>query len=160
MWLGGHGCLVLRPVYQVIRHDSLGADALDFWLGTWAVSWSGGGRGTNTVRRILDDRVIEESFEGHGPDGSLRGRSLSVCDMDGRWWQTWVDSTGAYLDLAGVEVDGRLAFQRTATVDGVTQTQRMVWLDVTTDSFRWQWQRSDDAGASWTILWEIAYRRP
>ena len=71
-----------------------------------------------------------------------------------------VDSTGAYLDLTGVEVDGRLAFQRTATVDGVTQTQRMVWLDVTTDSFRWQWQRSDDAGASWTLLWEIAYRRP
>src|SRR5687767_163727 len=42
--------------------DPLGPDALDFWLGTWRLSWAGGGLGTNTIRRILDDRVIEETF--------------------------------------------------------------------------------------------------
>ncbi len=41
--------------------DPLGPDALDFWLGTWDVTWAGGGHGTNTIRRILDDRVIEEA---------------------------------------------------------------------------------------------------
>jgi hypothetical protein len=75
--------------------DPLGADALDFWLGSWAVSWAGGGHGTNTIRRILDDRVIEESFDGTDAESSLKGRSLSVRDaVDGRWRQTWVDSTG------------------------------------------------------------------
>lgn len=90
--------------------DPLGAEALDFWLGSWAVSWAGGGHGTNTIRRILDDRVIEESFDGNDAASSLKGRSLSVRDAaDGRWRQTWVDSTGAFLDLVGVEVDGPLA---------------------------------------------------
>lgn len=140
--------------------DPLGADALDFWLGSWVVSWADGGHGTNTIRRIIDDRVIEESFEGSDADSSLNGRSLSVRDAaDGRWRQTWVDSTGAYLDLVGVEVDGRISFQRETTVDGVAATQRMVWLDVTPDSFRWQWQRSGDGGATWEIAWEIVYRR-
>jgi hypothetical protein len=35
----------------------------------------------------------------------------------------------------------------------------MVWLDVTADAFRWQWQRSADGGSSWDVVWEIDYRR-
>ncbi len=140
--------------------DALGEDALDFWLGRWTVSWTGGGHGTNTIRRILDGRVLEESFDGRDDSSHLIGRSLSVRDAaDGRWRQTWVDSTGAYLDLAGVAIDGRIAFQRETIVNGVEVMQRMVWLDVTTDAFRWQWQRSQDGGASWDVAWEIAYQR-
>ncbi len=126
--------------------DPLGPDALDFWLGTWLLSWTGGGRGSNTIRRILDDRVIEESFLGGDPDGSLAGRSLSVRDAaDGRWRQTWVDSTGAYLVFVGVAVDGRIAFQRETVLDGVPTVQRIVWLDVGTDTLRWEWQHSATA---------------
>lgn len=140
--------------------DPLGPHALDFWLGSWVVSWAGGGRGTNTIRRILDDRAIEESFDAGDAESSLKGRSLSVHDAaDGRWRQTWVDSTGAYLDFIGVEVDGRIAFQRDAVIDGVAIAQRMVWLDVAAGSLRWQWQRSHDDGATWDVVWEIDYRR-
>jgi hypothetical protein len=149
-----------KPADRPAIADPLGADALDFWLGSWVVSWAGGGHGTNTIRRILDDRAIEESFDGSDADGSLKGRSLSVRDAaDGRWRQTWVDSTGAYLDFAGVAVGGRLGFQREAIVRSVEVVQRMIWLDVTTDAFRWQWQRSGDRGASWEVAWEIDYRR-
>lgn len=145
---------------RLVVADPLGADALDFWLGSWVVTWVGGGHGTNTIRRILDDRAIEESFDGSDADTSLRGRSLSVRDAaDGRWRQAWVDSTGAYLDFAGVEVDGRIGFQREATVGGVAVLQRMVWLDVTAGAFRWQWQRSGDDGATFEVVWEIDYRR-
>jgi hypothetical protein len=35
----------------------------------------------------------------------------------------------------------------------------MVWLDVTNDSFRWEWQRSTNSGVSWTVLWPLDYRR-
>jgi hypothetical protein len=35
----------------------------------------------------------------------------------------------------------------------------MVWLDVRDDSFRWEWQRSTDDGATWQVTWELAYRR-
>jgi len=116
--------------------------------------------GTNTIGRVLDDRVIEESFDGSDAEGSLEGRSLSVMDTaNGGWRQTWVDSNGTYLDFVGVEVDGRLAFQRHSIVDGAAVIQRMVWLDVTPLSCRWQWQRSNDGGASWEVAWEIHYRR-
>jgi len=140
--------------------DPLDADALDFWLGRWVVSWSGGGEGTNTIRRILGERVIEESFEGRDTENVLLGRSLSVRDeAEGRWRQTWVDSTGAYLDLVGLEVDGRIAFQRKTSIGGELVIQRMVWLDVTAETLRWQWQRSKDSGGTWEVAWEIDYRR-
>lgn len=134
----------------------LGPDALDFWIGDWTVLWPGG-RGTNHVRRILDDHVVEEVFECHGEDGSLSGRSHSVLDAaDGRWKQTWVDSSGAYLDFVGISVDGRISFQRSG---GDDRLQRMVWLDVRDDSFRWEWQRSTDRGMTWELSWALAYQR-
>jgi hypothetical protein len=149
-----------RAAVDPATDDPLGPDALDFWLGTWLLSWTGGGRGSNTIRRILDDRVIEESFLGGDPDGSLAGRSLSVRDAaDGRWRQTWVDSTGACLVLVGVAVDGRIAFQRETVLGGVPIVQRMVWLDVDADTLRWEWQRSGDGGTTWEVAWAIDYRR-
>lgn len=142
------------------QDDPLGPDALDFWLGSWDLSWADGGAGTNLISRILDGQVIEESFDGRDADSALLGRSLSVRDAaDGQWRQTWVDSTGAYLDFVGAEVDGRISFRRQATVRGVAVVQRMVWLDVTPDALRWQWQRSRDGGSTWDVVWEIAYRR-
>lgn len=136
----------------------LGPDALDFWIGDWTVSWPGG-TGSNRIHRILDGKVVEEVFECHEPDGSLYGRSVSVLDAaDGRWKQTWVDSSGAYLDFVGVVADGRISFQRSAADDHKV-LQRMVWLDVRADSLRWEWQRSTDEGASWLVSWALTYER-
>ena len=136
----------------------LGPDALDFWIGDWTVSWPGG-TGSNRIHRILDGKVVEEVFECHEPDGSLHGRSVSVLDAaDGRWKQTWVDSSGAYLDFVGVVADGRISFQRSAS-DDHNVLQRMVWLDVRADSLRWEWQRSTDEGASWLVSWALTYER-
>ena len=141
-----------------MHEDVLGPGALDFWLGRWSVSWTGGGTGTNTIQRILGGRVIEERFDGRDPSGDLAGRSLSVMDAsDGQWRQTWVDSTGAYLDFVGTAVDGVIAFQRTAA--GGSPLQRMRWLDIASDGLTWQWERSLDGGASWELLWAITYRR-
>lgn len=140
--------------------DPLGPDALDFWLGTWDLTWADGGRGQNTIRRILDDRVVEESFVDHATENALLGRSLSVQDAaDGRWRQVWVDSTGGWIELVGVEVDGRISFQREFVREGIAAIQRMVWLDVTEGSLRWEWQRSRDGGTTWDVLWAIDYRR-
>lgn len=140
--------------------DPLGPDALDFWLGEWDLKWDDDGRGTNRIERTVGDRVIQETFEGHGPRGTLHGFSVSIREgTDGPWRQAWVDSTGGYLDLIGFEVDGRISFQRTSLEGGVSVTQRMVWLDVTPASLRWEWQRSTDGADSWETTWSIAYRR-
>jgi hypothetical protein len=137
----------------------LGPDALDFWLGNWTVSWPGGS-GTNSIRRILDGNVIHEVFECRSGDQVLSGRSYSVLDQaDGRWKQTWVDSSGAYLDFIAVPAEWRISFQRPALIDGRAALQRMVWLDVRDDSFRWEWQRSFDDGVTWEVSWPLDYQR-
>lgn len=140
---------------------ALGPEALDFWLGDWELAWAGGGHGTNTIVRGVGGRVIVETFHGDDADGtSLDGLSVSVFEGDaGPWRQTWVDSNGTYLDLVGVEVDGRISFGRTFVEGGQTVLQRMVWLDVTADALRWEWQRSDDGGTTWSTRWAIDYRR-
>ena len=140
---------------------TFGPADLDFWIGVWDLSWPGGGRGTNRLGRILDDRVILEEFEGSDMESTLSGMSLSVYDEADRVWrQTWVDSTGSYLDLVGeAAVDGRLAFARTRLEGGIAVRYRMVWLDVTPDAFRWEWQRSVDGGLSWEVRWAIRYAR-
>jgi hypothetical protein len=141
-------------------HDPLGPDALDFWLGDWELSWGEAGHGTNRIERAVGGRVVVETFEGHGPRGTLHGMSVSVREGDaGPWRQTWVDSSGGYLDLLGVEVDGRISFQRSAVEEGRETLQRMVWLDVAADSLRWEWQRSTDGGTTWEVSWPIDYRR-
>ena len=139
--------------------DPLGPAALDFWLGDWDVSWGRGG-GRNRLTRVVGGRGILERFDGRGPRGRLRGMSLSIRDTDdGRWRQTWIDSSGSYLDFEGVEVDGRIAFEREALEDGQPVRRRMVWTDVSTDALTWRWQASTDGGANWTDAWVIDYRR-
>ncbi|HZM72966.1 MAG TPA: hypothetical protein VFC71_06285 [Candidatus Polarisedimenticolia bacterium] len=144
--------------------DPLGDDALDFWLGDWDVSWDtsvGRGVGRNRLTKVVGRRGVLERFEGVGPRGRrLHGMSLSIRDTaDGRWRQTWIDSSGSYLDLVGAEVDRRISFEREAVEDGKPVRYRMTWTDVTDDSLTWHWQRTSDHGATWSDLWTIDYRR-
>ena len=135
---------------------------MDFWLGEWDAHYTQNGaaaRSRNRITRTLDGCVIHEEFSG-APASTLEGRSWSVFDRVARQWkQTWVDNSGAYLDFTGGIVDGNRVFARQFQRDGKTIHQRMVFRDVAADRFKWLWQRSDDAGASWTTTWEIDYRR-
>jgi len=133
---------------------------LDFWIGAWAARWGENGRGTNRISRILNGRVVFEEFEGAGRQDRLVGRSFSVYDADRRLWrQTWVDDQGSYLDFSGERVDDWFAFHRRSPEVGPANEQRMVFRDIAADSFRWTWEASEDGGASWSVRWEIDYRR-
>ena len=104
--------------------------------------------------------MIREEFSGGGANGHLDGLSLSVFDPARRLWrQTWVDDQGGYLDLVGDVVEGCFAFRRDAPEDGPATRQRMVFRDVAPASFRWTWEISEDAGATWDVRWDIAYTR-
>src|SRR4051812_38597367 len=81
----------------------------DFWIGDWDAYYQGPGgaklKASNSVKRTLDGCVVEENFvddPGSNPSSQLKGHSLSTFDRQSkRWKQTWVDSTGAYLDFTG-----------------------------------------------------------
>jgi hypothetical protein len=125
------------------------AKQFDFWVGEWEVTWDGG-RGKNTIRKILDDRVIEESFDGT-PSIPLVGRSLTVHnDQYGRWDQTWVDNQGSYLMFMGEwdDVDERMVLERDDMVGGKHIKQRMVFHNITHDALDWNWDHYQRMGDS------------
>ncbi len=140
------------------------ATHLDFWLGTWDLTWTADdgsdGHGVNTITRTLGDCVIREVFAG---DDGFAGESVSVYNpRTEQWRQTWVDNQGGYLLFTGSpDADGTMEL-RTAPFtnpQGNEQVNRMIWLNVTDDSFDWHWQNSTDDGQTWNDLWVIRYAR-
>jgi len=128
----------------------------DFWLGEWECTWGEDGRGTNHVLRIMDKKIIQENFS--SPD--LEGMSVSSYDRErGIWCQTWVDNSGGYLDFTGKFDDSRMILSRDAVVRGEACKQRMVWHNIEADQFDWNWERSDDGGTTWRVIWQIRYKR-
>jgi len=55
--------------------------------------------------------------------------------------------------------DGKMILSRDAIVKGQACKQRMVWYDIRGDTLEWNWERSDDDGDTWRVLWQIHYRR-
>jgi len=134
------------------------AAQFDFWLGEWDASWGENLHGVNRITRRWD-RVVVEEFDGR-PGMPLEGHSVSAYDATAKQWkQTWVDNTGSYLDFAGGFKDGRMILARAFQKDGKTIQQRMVYFDITPDSFKWNWERSLDEGKTWQAMWEIVYTR-
>ncbi len=139
----------------------------DFWVGDWTLSWPASkstgmkaGHGTNSIKAALDDCVVMENFDGT-PSIPLQGKSVSTFNLrKQKWQQTWVDNEGSYLDFVGEFSDGQMIFTREATArDGKQFLQRMVWKNITPDALDWSWERSDDGGKTWKVLWPIHYVR-
>jgi Protein of unknown function (DUF1579) len=134
------------------------ARQFDFWIGEWDLTWEGGGTGTDVVRATLDDFVIVQEFDGSNP--SLRGMSVSAYDARrGKWQQTWVDNQGSYLTLFGGMQDGKMVLAMERELDGKQLIYRMVYYNIAGDHFDWDWERSEDAGHAWELLWRIHYQR-
>src|SRR5947209_4919758 len=125
---------------QAISHPATGERQFDFWIGDWDLTWGEGQRGTNSVKAILDGRVVMEEFDS-GPEESFRGISVSVYNTHtGTWHQTWVDNQGSYLDFTGGFSNGVMELSREMSIpakEGEPSRiimQRMVWHDITAES--------------------------
>jgi hypothetical protein len=135
------------------------ARQFDFWVGEWDLSWGETGKGSNTIRPVLDGCVILEQFDGT-PAIKLQGWSVSSYNQAaGKWKQTWVDNQGGYLDFTGSYHDGEMALSRETVIEGEDALQRMVWYNITQDELDWRWERSFDEGKTWEVNWRIHYRR-
>ena len=143
--------------------DTPESHQLDFWLGTWDLTYTQNGqqaKSHNHISKILDGCVVLEEFSG-APGVALEGRSVSMFDRaTRRWKQTWVDNSGSYLDFEGeAAAGGGMVFAREFTRNGQRVMQRMVFDEVKPDSLHWRWERSLDGGATWSTQWDIRYER-
>jgi hypothetical protein len=135
------------------------AHQFDFWIGDWNLTWGDDQHGVNRIRSILDGKVIQENFESYGPD-KLIGLSVSVYNpIDHQWRQTWVDNQNGYLNFVGEMQGDKMILQRHAVVEGLPVIQRMVWYNIEADRFDWNWERSNDDGQTWKVIWKIDYER-
>lgn len=139
----------------------------DFWVGEWELSWTDNegkeGKGINVIEKILDGKVIQEHFEStEGKQKGYKGTSVSVYNPQRRsWHQAWADNQGGYINLRGSFDGSKRIFQtepRTAPQGG-TIISRMVFYDITENSFTWDWESSTDKGETWVLNWRIYYSR-
>lgn len=138
----------------------------DFWVGEWEAIWDEGGgklgKGINHITKILDQKIIYESFEVlEGQNKGFKGTSISVFQPRlKKWKQAWADNQGGYYDFVG-EFEGEKRIFKTAVVErnGESVVARMVFKDIKKDSFTWDWEASKNGGVTWTLLWRIQYKR-
>ena len=148
------------------KTSEVDSTSFDFWVGEWNLSWrdrdSSAARGENTITRIMGGRVLQERFKAlSGTMTGYEGTSLSVYDVTARkWFQTWVDSDGNYLDFTGGAMGKDRFFAREYhEQNGDTVQQRMIFYNIAQDAFDWDWERSLDGGATWELRWQIHYER-
>jgi len=139
---------------------------MDFWVGNWNgrsmlpdTSQESGwkiGQVQNTINKILDGCVVEENFEG----AAFSGKSYSTYSKQQKIWnQTWVDNSGGYLPFYGIFEEDKKIFQRDLVRNGNKFSTRMVFYNITEDSFIWDWERSTVEGKTWVLSWRIEYTR-
>jgi len=138
----------------------------DFWVGKWNASWDEGegkvGRGTNTITKVLDGTVIQEDFViAEGQQKGFKGMSLSVFGAASKQWhQAWADNQGGYYNLVG-ERDGDVRILKTLLrmSAGKEIVQRMVFKEIKSNSFVWDWEKTEDGGKTWKLEWRINYKK-
>lgn len=137
--------------------------SFDFWVGEWDLTWDAGdgkiGYGQNSITKSADGKVINECFV--DLSGGFKGQSITMYSPRlKKWKQTWMDNQGGYFDFEGISVQGAPGFQ-TKPIErkGKIYIQRMRFLDISDDSFTWKWENTSDGGKTWTLAWEIHYKR-
>ncbi len=144
--------------------DSPESKQFDFWVGRLGPRYTDEGKTAtshNHVTKILDGCAILEEFTG-APGTRLGGRSISTFDRATRQWkQTWIDNTATLPRLhRRLRRRPHDPVARGRSV-GPAAPSCSAWCSRTSarDSLKWLWQRSDDAGRTWTTHWEIEYTR-
>jgi hypothetical protein len=133
----------------------------DFWLGEWDVYAPDGSKaGRNTITSIAAGCALAESWTGRS---GFTGRSLNIFDKaDGKWHQTWVDSAGGRLDLAGALEGSAMVLGGTGPdtdQPGRTLVHRITWTPNSDGSVRQHWQASSDGGTTWSTVFDGRYVR-
>jgi hypothetical protein len=140
------------------------ASQFDFWVGEWKATWGDTLHATNRIEKMFGNCTVHENFS--DPKNNFLGQSWSVYNTNYKLWQqTWVDNNGGYIHLTGGIVGDSmiLSTEERKVPAKLSPTgrmkSRMVYYNITKDSFDWSWQASTDGGLTWKTNWLIHYTR-
>jgi tetratricopeptide (TPR) repeat protein len=134
--------------------------AFDFWVGDWTVTTKNGPRvGDSSIKRILNDCVILESWTGAGGG---TGQSFNNYDPVSKTWkQFWVDASGSRQEYEeGVYQDGALRFTgHNPGPKGEAVQQRFTFFNLDPNHVRQLQEKSTDGGKTWSVVYDFYYAR-
>jgi len=138
----------------------------DFWVGEWeAYDLKGNKGGDSKISIILDSCVILEEWTSAGAQQGLiySGKSFNSYNAATKQWQqTWTDNTGNTTEfLRGEGSNGKIVFyaDKVAGPKGENFMRRLTFTKLSDDKVRQFGERSDDNGNTWTIEYDLEYRR-
>jgi hypothetical protein len=131
----------------------------DFWIGVWdVVDPAGKFAGINRIEPLDGGCALAESWSSAG--GGYTGHSLNSVSSDGRWRQTWVDSSGLRLELVGGLVDGKMVLEGetpAATAGSPSVKNRITWSPEAEGRVRQHWETSADGGKTYATAFDGRY---
>lgn len=138
----------------------------DFWIGNWKVY----GKkqqlaGTSKISLILDSCVILEEWTSAGKQSNLiyQGKSFNSYNSSRKQWQqTWVDNTGNTTEyLRGTAENGKIIFyaDNVADATGKSFMRRLSFTKISDTKVRQLGEKSEDNGKTWTIEFDLEYRK-
>jgi hypothetical protein len=131
----------------------------DFWIGNWeSRDKAGVVQGYNLVKPIENGCALQEWW--HGTDG-LTGTSFSIFDRTRKLWnQTWVSGGGTLLPIEGRLVGKSIVLWGNHVTDtGLPELHRTIWTQNDDGSVLQVWDKSQDGGQRWEIIYEGFLRR-
>jgi hypothetical protein len=138
----------------------------DFWIGEWeAFGIKGQKAGDSKISVILDSCVILEEWTSASQQQGLTytGKSFNSFNAGNKQWQqTWVDNTGNTTEfLRGEGSEGKIIYHadKVAGPGGKTFMRRLTFTRLSNDKVRQLGERSDDEGKTWTVEYDLEYRR-
>jgi len=148
-----------KAVAAPCRSD-LNRRRLDFWIGDWNVETRGGQpAGQSSVERVSGGCALLENWT--APNGST-GKSLNTYNPEvGHWQQFWVGQFGAVTEYRDSEWRGdTLVFHAVSRPVGGKETLvRLSFAPLADGRVRQFGEQSTDAGKTWTVGYELFYRR-
>ena len=137
----------------------------DFWVGKWEVHPNGADKiiAHSLIEKKYSGCAIRENWMPVGHENSGGGGSLSIYDPRLKEWrQTWVDSSGARVQLDGTYIDGIMTITGNwPNFVGPAQDAlvRMRYHQEPDGQVR-QWADSSvDGGRTWKPSFDFLYRR-
>ena len=138
----------------------------DFWVGNWeAFATNGKKAGDSKISIMLDSCVVLEEWTSALPQQGLTysGKSFNMYNAATKQWQqTWVDNTGNTTEfLRGTGSDGKIVYYADKVMDpkGKNFMRRLTFTKLSNDKVRQLGERSDDDGKTWTVEYDLEYRR-
>lgn len=132
---------------------------MDFWVGEWEVETAQGKpAGMSKIELVLDDCIVLENWTGRN---GYTGKSFNLYHRDtSRWEQIWVDNQGQVTRYDGEAKNGDI-YYRTEGVgpDGKKTLRRMTFFQKGPGQVRQLGESSTDGGATWTVEYDLLYKR-